>query len=273
MESFKSQIEVGNMRLSIVLGILIFCMPLYGQEEADTVTVSVSTEDTSVYSQEGVLPEEVELEDTTGIETVVESELDTTPAVPLEDIPQTLETGYKGFVWGMSQSQLQDYVEIDSLSAGDREEIIVVSGVLGEDTVTFNYFFSDKGFWKVSIDYQLKWIKLEDYINHFSHIEKFLTKRYGPPIRTTQNEMGTDREFLFSDFPKLSRAYFRSSWTVEAIRIELLLDAIIPVLDEELPVFDDVKSLMHLYYYHPDFYEKTEPTTTEIPEETLIDAY
>ena len=114
-----------------------------------------------------------------------------------------------------------------------------IIGTLGNDSVNYTYFFSDSGFWKVVIQFSKigEINKIENHISEFHRIEKELSKKYGPPMRTSQNEMGTDREYLFSSFPKLSRAYFRSSWLYEDISIELLLESVQPQISDDIPVF------------------------------------
>lgn len=243
------------MRYLFIPLLFVITVPLFSQEVPDT------TPDTSAVVQE-------ESEDTTQAVIPGEAESDTAVAVP-----PTLEYGYKGFPWGESRDRLEHYVRVDSFEIGDRENLARFHGILGEDTVTFTYSFSDTGFWKVTVDYRYGGRELDHYLDSFSRIEKLITRRYGPPRRTTQNEMGTDREYLFSDFPKLSRAYFRSSWQVELVRIELLLNAIVPKPEEEPPVFDDVTPILRLYYYHPGFYKKVESEEAEIPEETLLNVY
>ena len=101
-----------------------------------------------------------------------------------------------------------------------------------------------------------------------------LTKKYGSPIRTSQNEMGTDREYFFSKFPKLSRAYFRSSWLYNSISIELLLEAVIPQNSEDIPVFTETSKYLRLYYYNPKFYNSVKNDSIIVPEdESLSDVY
>ncbi|MFQ6615406.1 MAG: hypothetical protein ACE5HZ_01375, partial [Fidelibacterota bacterium] len=156
---------------------------------------------------------------------------------------------------------------------GEEAKEVSFSGWLAGDSVRFGYGFSDEGFWKVRIDYLVTGDRLHDYMGHFSRIERLLTQRYGPPVRTTQNDMGTDREYLFSDFPRLSRAYFRSSWEAGEVRIELMLEAVVDQPDEELPVFDDLVPLLRLYYYHPGFYGEATLEPSEVSEESLLDAY
>lgn len=199
---------------------------------------------------------------------------DTLETAAIEPVALALEQGYKSLPWGTTPEKFSQFVRGSSMDGPNRKGEISVDGRLGEDSVHFVYSFSDKGFWKVRIDHRVRGKKLDDYIDHFSRIERVLSKRYGSPVRTTQNEMGTDQEYLFSDFPKLSRAYFRSSWISKPVRIELLLEAVTDRTELDLPVFDDLLPLLRLYYYHPDFYSKTQPDTSSgVSEETLLDAY
>ncbi|MEE9166264.1 MAG: hypothetical protein V3U24_02205 [Candidatus Neomarinimicrobiota bacterium] len=234
--------------------ILVYLGPILAQEEADTTTVDTSrvvTEEQGDTIQRG----------TPSAET------------PEDTVSMTLDSGYKGFPWGMDRDQMERYVTVDSAGMRHGEDRVIFTGTLAEDSVTFTYFFSDSGFWKVSIDYGSPGKKLEEYLGRFSRIEKFISKRYGSPRRTTQNEMGTEREYLFSDFPKLARAYFRSSWEVEDVRIELLLHAMVAREEEQVPVFADVVPILRLYYYHPDFYENVETKDARMPEKMILDAY
>ncbi|MFQ6673775.1 MAG: hypothetical protein ACE5GH_03185 [Fidelibacterota bacterium] len=271
------------MKYRCVLILFLMWFPIWGQDDMGTAPSAAESgsgevtegEDQSVSETDEALadtPGDSVPSDTLATAMAEEAQVDTM-SEKLPEVPQTLDAGYKGFPWGADMGHLERYVKADSIAFMGDGEAATVPGVLGEDTVSLTYSFSDKGFWKVSVDYRSRDNSMEGYMDDFSRVEKFLSKRYGPPNRTTQNEMGTDREYLFSRFPKLSRAYFRSSWIVEAVRIELILEAVVPLPDEGLPVFDDLQPLFRLYYYHPEFYEKSEPTTTEIPEETLLDAY
>ena len=167
---------------------------LIAQEEADTTFIE----------DEDLIMEEEEADTIEGDEVSVE---DASPA-------EGLAYGYKGLAWGAAMNQLEG-ASSDTSSGESSLNQRTVTGTLGQDTVTYTYHFSDVGFWKVVIDYVD--IESEDgidgYISHFHRIEKALTEKYDPPVRTSQNEMGTDREYLFSKFPKLSRAYYRSSWS------------------------------------------------------------
>ena len=222
---------------------------LIAQEEADTTFIE----------DEDLIMEEEEA-DTIKIEGDEVSVEDASPA-------EGLAYGYKGLAWGAAMNQLEG-ASSDTSSGESSLNQRTVTGTLGQDTVTYTYHFSDVGFWKVVIDYVD--IESEDgidgYISHFHRIEKALTEKYDPPVRTSQNEMGTDREYLFSKFPKLSRAYFRSSWSTDPASIELILEAVVPQSVDDPPVFEEASRSVRLYYYNSNSFSTAAGDTTK-PEE------
>lgn len=233
---------------------LLFCVALCGtwliaQEEADTT-----------YLEDEELMMEEEESDTTAME---EGE-----APPVEGIA----SGYKGLAWGASMDQFEEGASSDTLSSESTLNQRTVKGILGQDTVTYTYHFSDAGFWKVVIHYvgMESEVRIDGYIAHFHRIEKALTEKYGPPMRTSQNEMGTDREYLFSDFPKLSRAYFRSSWASDPASIELILEAVVAQSADDPPVFEDASRSVRLYYYNSSSFSAAAADTTKPAEEKSL---
>ncbi|HIA29901.1 MAG TPA: fibronectin type III domain-containing protein [Candidatus Marinimicrobia bacterium] len=211
----------------------------------------------------------------------------------------SIDVGYRGLPWGatsgdtynyriraftnlnsskyvyteLTYAEFKNFVQFDDSSASFGEREISFIGPLGEDTVRFVYSFSDSGFWKVTSDFTLKGNTIEDYLKEFQRIENLLTKKYGNPVRTTRNDIGTSREYLSSPFPRLFRGYYRSSWELEDVSIELLLEVQIqdPVFDS--PVFSDNLPTMRLYYYNTNFYGIAEPEPTEIPEDELLEQF
>ena len=239
---------------------IIFILTLY------TALIAQEEVDTTFTEEDDFMMEETE-EDTSEISDEV--------------VPATgegLDTGYKGLAWGASVDQLQAPAESDTAggSVDSASTSKTVHGTLGEDTVSFSYHFSDLGFWKVVIEYTDLEVSdgIDGYIAHFHRIEKALSNKYGSPMRTSQNEMGTDREYLFSSFPKLSRAYFRSSWLVEPASIELLLEAVVPQSADDPPVFGETPRSVRLYYYNNNFFNTAvDDTTGAASEKPLSDIY
>ncbi|MFQ6607764.1 MAG: hypothetical protein ACE5EE_04405 [Fidelibacterota bacterium] len=186
------------------------------------------------------------------------------------DEVSSIEKGYRGLPWGTSSSEFKNFIQFDSSSAQISKDNISFTAPLGNDTVNFIYSFSDSGFWKVKMDFSLKRNSIEDYIKEFQRIEQLLTKKYGNPLRTTRNDLGTSREYLSSSFPRLFRGYYRSSWIVDKVSIELLLEIQMQDPEFQAPVFSEDIPSMRLYYYHTEFYGITKLESTEIPEEDLL---
>ncbi|MBF88347.1 MAG: hypothetical protein CMG75_01600 [Candidatus Marinimicrobia bacterium] len=184
---------------------------------------------------------------------------------------ETLSFGYKGLAWG-SSIELLDSNSTVPINSNEETNSKTIIGTLGNDSVNYTYFFSDSGFWKVVIQFSKigEINKIENHISEFHRIEKELSKKYGPPMRTSQNEMGTDREYLFSSFPKLSRAYFRSSWLYEDISIELLLESVQPQISDDIPVFLETSKYLRLYYYNSKYYHTVKKDSLDIFEKTSI---
>ena len=148
--------------------------------------------------------------------------------------------------------------------------------ILNLDSVKFNYYFSNEKFWKVDI-YYLSTLNLNDIdslITKFYQIEKILFQKYGPPLRTSQNEIGSNREYNFSDFPKVNRIYYRSSWSLGNINIELVLDNITES-SQTSKIFENFKKPISLYYYNLNYYDinSVNSDSTKLFEENLLDNY
>ena len=234
---------------------IVFLSMLSGQELADTSI----TDDSNLNFEQNEI-------DTTLVT------VDTTRKGSVNEI---LIKGYKGMLWG-SPIKPPNSNSNDTTETVNNNNFQSIVGLLGKDSVNYSYYFSDSGFWKVVVDFLAieETVGLENHINEFHRIEMELTKKYGSPIRTSQNEMGTDREYFFSKFPKLSRAYFRSSWLYNSISIELLLEAVIPQNSEDIPVFTETSKYLRLYYYNPKFYNSVKNDSIIVPEdESLSDVY
>ena len=212
-----------------------------------------------------IAQEEGDTTETAGVEDSLES------AAPTEG----LAFGYKGLAWSAAMDQLEG-ASSDTSSNASLLNQRILKGTLGQDSVTYTYHFSDVGFWKVVIDYDgiESDKRIDDYISRFHRVEKSLTEKYGPPKRTSQNEMGTDREYLFSKFPKLSRAYFRSSWSADPASIELILEAVVPQSEDDPPIFKEGSRSLRLYYYNINSFSTATADTTKPPEaKSLSDVY
>lgn len=272
-------------RILVIITISVSIVLAQEEVVSDTSEIGTADEDTSL-ADPSELVEELPSESQIPVEAdtfAVEDEMlgsdttvtDTSTVVDLVEVAPTLDAGYKGFGWGMTKEQLPDYVDLNSTEHKETDNSVVIRGAMGEDSVIFAYSFSDLGFWKVKIRYDITGEDLDDYIDQFKKVEKILTKRYGAPTRTTRNEMGTDREYLFSNFPKLYHAYFRSSWLVDLTNVELIFTAHVPSSSVTgIPIFNDLKPSFLLYYYNPSYFGITEPDTTSgITEEEVLKSY
>ncbi len=259
---------------SVSTGIPIPGFEFVEPEELDTATTVEFIDTSGVRKDTLVEPDIGDLdlfpEDTTTvIDSVIFVEVDTVAEDTLEslisqEVPQSLDVGYQGFNWGMTKDLFHQYVEIDSLIPSTRKDALSFYGSLGEDSVKYTYYFSPNGFWKVKIDFNIIESELDNYIDHFKRIEKYLTKKYSAPILTSRHDIGTNKEYWFSPYPKIARAYYRSSWSELGTKIELLLDARTPIEYKPAPVFEDLTTDLVLFYYRTDYYEIIVPDSSAI---------
>ena len=181
---------------------------------------------------------------------------------------------YNNFEWGLS---FESFV-IDSTYKNVFSDTNHVSydGFLGKDSVRFIYSFKNSRFWKVDIYYlsTLRINQIDSLISKFYEVEQILFLKYGSPMRTSQNEIGSNREYNFSDFPKVNRVYYRSSWSLENINIELVLDNIVETSKSSI-IFENFKRPLSLYYYDLNYFENdsVDSDTTEFSNQNLLDNY
>lgn len=243
--------------LLVIIGLFSLPVILFSKDEGDTP--DPLEEGTAV--NEEVVP----------VETSEESD-ENSVTVEFEEA-SSIDAGYRKLPWGTTSTDFENYVQYDDSDATKSEREISFIGPLGEDTVRFVYTFSDSGFWKVMTEFSLSGNSIDDYLKEFQRIEQLLTKKYGNPLRTTRNDLGTSREFLSSPFPRLFRGYYRSSWMLGNVSIELLLEVQMQDNAFESPVFSSNIPTMRLFYYNTEFYSIAEPEPTEIPEEKLLEQF
>jgi len=207
--------------------------------------------------------------------TIVDSSSTLNDSLMLNSKQFSIIKGYKNLKWGSTfetfliDSNAQNYKSDDSTFKS-------FDDILGQDSVVFKYLFQNSKFWKVDISYPST-IQIDDFdllINNFYKLENLLFKKYGPPLRTSQNELGSNREYNFSSFAKINRAYYRSSWLIENISIELILDSFVEKSITS-KVFESFKRPLTLYYYNLDFYlnNSTIKDTTKINNDNLLNSY
>ena len=256
------------MKMSILTFIVIITLissPLMlfsqGETESPDPSESAASMEEDAMNQEA--SEEISAASANGIDSELFEE-------EAEEI-SSIDKSYQGLPWGTVRDDFKNFIEIDSSNMSGDE--ITIVGPLGEDTVKFVYSFSNSGFWKVMTDFSLSGNTIDDHLKEFQRIEKLLTMKYGNPLRTTRNDLGTSREYLSSPFPRLFRGYYRSSWMIGSVIIELLLEVQMQDSEYDLPVFSSNIPTMRLYYYNSEFYGIAEPEPTEIPEDELLEQF
>ncbi len=253
--------------LIFIVIIILISIPsfLFSQDE----TESPDPSDNAASMEEDSLNQEISEGDSSDKTDDIDSEIFEEETEELSSINKS----YQGLPWGTAREDIKKFIEINDSSSNMSNDEISVIGPLGEDTVKFVYAFSDSGFWKVMTDFSLTGSTIDDHINEFQRIEQILTMKYGNPLRTTRNDLGTSREYLSSPFPRLFRGYYRSSWKIDNVNIELLLEVKIQDSEYDSPVFSDNIPTMRLYYYNSEFYGFAESEPIEIPEDELLEQF
>lgn len=203
---------------------------------------------------------------------VVES-ADTLAAEADVPLPSGLEIGYKGFAWGSSMEILPHLEYMDTAAVGSDSITILMNGKLGPDPVNMDYHFSDGGFWKVEINYALNPNNVDEQIKVFNRIEKNLTEVYGPPKGTSQLLSGPSSTYADAMNVKYARAFYRSSWNMTPVKVELILSGLVQTPTAELQIIYDNPSILKLIYYNPDYMvvEQEESEPEKLP--SIFDIY
>ena len=253
--------------LTFVVIVVLISIPslLFSQDDTESPDPSKNAFSMEEGSLNQEISEDVSSENTDDIDSEIFEE-------ETEEL-SSINKSYQGLPWGTAREDIKKFIEINDSSSNMSNDEISVIGPLGEDTVKFVYAFSDSGFWKVMTDFSLTGSTIDDHINEFQRIEQILTRKYGNPLRTTRNDLGTSREYLSSPFPRQFRAYYRSSWKIDNVNIELLLEVKIQDSEYDSPVFSDNIQTMKLYYYNSEFYGFAEPEPIEIPEDELLEQF
>ena len=262
--------EERNMKMSILTFIVIITLissplMLFSQDETESPDPSES----AASMEEDEMNQEASEEVSADSADEIDSELFEDETEELSSIHKS----YQGLPWGTVRDDFKSFIKIEDSSANMSDDEITIVGPLGEDTVKFVYTFSDSGFWKVMTDFSLSGNTIDDHLKEFQRIEKLLTMKYGNPLRTTRNDLGTSREYLSSPFPRLFRGYYRSSWMIGSVSIELLLEVQMQDSEYHLPVFSGNIPTMRLYYYNSEFYGIAKSEPTKIPEDELLEQF
>ena len=164
-----------------------------------------------------------------------------------------LDFGYKGYKWGSSISTLPGLDNFTDAQTSADQKSAKLFGALGLDTVVVNYVYSDSGFWKVEIDYELNNNDIDDQIDKFIRLEKNISEVYGNPFSTEQTVNGPSSSYSNILHIKYSRSFYRSSWNISPARILLILNGIIQQPQTENSILEGELSILKLVYYNPDY--------------------
>ena len=183
-----------------------------------------------------------------------------------KNIPVNIETGYKGFLWGSSfESNISN--NFSPIKASNSKFIKKsFSGKLGIDSVLVTYAFADSGFWKVEIDFVITQKNIDEQIGNFRRLEKNISAVYGSPKMLNQKESGVSSAFSNHLNQQFARAFYRSSWDVNPVIIELYLNSNVLLPNTDLPLFSGNFSILKLVYYNPDYMHSSQ----KLPEQELI---
>ncbi|MCH7612326.1 MAG: hypothetical protein IIB45_03085 [Candidatus Marinimicrobia bacterium] len=214
-----------------------------------------------------IVAQEDEISDAPVDTTLMEVSIDTSELEPVLDIDFSLEFGYKGYQWGSKIFDLPQLQNMSVAQPGSDNKSVSMSGMLGLDSVEVIFVYSDSGFWKSEIDFQLDDDNIDKQIKSFLRIEKNVSEVYGNPFSTEQTVNGPSSSYHNFLNVKYSRAFYRSSWNVSPVRIALVLSGIVQQPKTENSLLEGDISFLRLVYYNPDYMitVREENQTEELP--------
>tara|TARA_B100000315_G_scaffold215210_1_gene214338 strand:- start:1259 stop:2092 length:834 start_codon:yes stop_codon:yes gene_type:complete len=277
------------MKKSLAIGVIAASFIFTSFQDGDTTRIVIEDDfdlddiDTSIVTSVEdnidttlIVNEEMETDTLPEMESEPSAIIDTTTNEDTTAVEEEIQVKvFQGLNWGITTDEMIQLLELDSSKFAGNGKMVNVYGKMGPDSVRFTYYFSDLGFWKVKIMYILNSVAMDELIGNFIRIENIVIKKYNvQPKRTTRNELGTDLEYILSKFPLISQSYFRSSWIVDSLNVELLLDAQVQVSQLDVPVFEDLNSSLILYYYNSNYFGyATQDSLEEISEKEILESY
>lgn len=197
-----------------------------------------------------------------------------TEMLAVTDSTAGLDYGYKGYPWGTPNKTMWPRLKYMGAPEFTSDSTIIhVSGLLEGVPAKVFYAFSDSGFWKVEIDYDIAGLAVEDQVKLFTTVEKNLAENYGKIKSTSRNLSGPHSNR--SGFPvvKFKRAYYHSSWSPSPCKIELVLFSLNQTEPEDLKIINMRTGFLRLVYYNPDFMVvgTDEPAAEKLP--TIFELY
>ncbi len=252
----------------ILIPIIIFSFIIAQEEEISEAPVDTTLVDETIDTSEVQLAFPGGANDTSEVELeVMEGSSDVSEVnLALEDIDFSLEFGYKGYQWGSNISNLPRLQNMSGAEPGSDSKSMLMFGMLGLDSTRVTFVYSDSGFWKSEIDFQLV-EDIDKQIESFLRIEKNVSEVYGNPFSTDQTVNGLSNSYNNFLNVKYSRAFYRSSWNASPVRIVLVLNGIVQQPKTESSLLEGNISFLRLVYYNPDFMTngKEEKQIEELP--------
>ena len=146
-------------------------------------------------------------------------------------------------------------------------------GTLGLDTVVVNYVYSDSGFWKVEIDFDLDEQDVDAQIEKFLRIERNISEVYGNPYSTEQTVNGPSNSYNNYLNIKYARSFYSSAWNVSPTRIILVLNGVIQQPQTKNSILEGHLSFLKLVYYNPDYMKYTDEESQAEDLPSIYDIY
>lgn len=182
-----------------------------------------------------------------------ENEADTTASEVQTDSVLGLDFGYKRYQWGTSSSNLPAMENFSAAEISADQRSAQLTGALGLDTVSVNYVYSDSGFWKVEIDFDISHDDVDGQIEKFLRIEKNISEVYGNPSSTEQTVNGPSNSYNNFLNIKYARLFYSSAWNVSPVRISLVMNGLVQLPQTDNSILEGNLSIFKLVYYNPDY--------------------
>lgn len=202
-----------------------------------------------------------------------ESAIDTSAIDQTVDTNISLDFGYKGYQWGSQITSLPVLENFSDAQVSPDNQSALLLGILGLDTVSANYVYSDSGFWKVEIDFDVDMNDVDAQIEKFLRLEKNIAEVYGNPFSTEQTVNGPSNSYNNILNIKFSRSFSRSSWNVAPARIILILNGIVQQPHTKSKIVENDLSFLKLIYYNPDYMKSPEDQSQEQELPSIYDIY
>ena len=206
-------------------------------------------------------------------EEMAESSADSLAEQEQENTVPGLEFGYKGYQWGATIGDVPTMENFSEAVINAEQTLAQMRGTLGLDTVVVNYVYSDSGFWKVEIDFDVDEQDVDAQIEKFLRIERNISEVYGNPYSTEQTVNGPSNSYNNYLNIKYARSFYSSAWNVSPTRIILVLNGVIQQPQTKNSILEGHLSFLKLVYYNPDYMKYTDEESQAEDLPSIYDIY